>query len=189
MFICISFVSPRESAQSRWVPRSSHSVLLPGQYQCVPIACQNTASYCSPTLPNLTVPHHSKGFLMPFPAFPAFPKRQNAILFADCALVSLSNIFFGFATFKSGCWAAGHQKRWLCVVQQHAPSPFLTLAPHLSSPWWVSSREWFSDGLTSWIGLPCGLMWCKRGCGPAGPGVREGKLDHPSQSSKLTQSH
>lgn len=78
MFICISFVSP-ESQHSLGEFHAAHTlfVLLPGQYQCVPIACQNTASYCSPTLPNLTVPHHSKGFLMPFPAFPAFPKRQN----------------------------------------------------------------------------------------------------------------
>lgn len=193
MFICISFVSPRESAQSRWVPRSSHSVCA--SPRTVPVCSYCVSEYSILLFSYIAQPHCPTPFQGLFDAFSCIsnlPKEAelfHAILFADCALVSLSNIFFGFATFKSGCWAAGHQKRWLCVVQQHAPSPFLTLAPHLSSPWWVSSREWFSDGLTSWIGLPCGLMWCKRGCGPAGPGVREGKLDHPSQSSKLTQSH
>lgn len=100
---------------------------------------------------------------------------SHVLLFAFSApLVPFCNAFSTCATFKPRYWLSVHQNGWFCSLQQHAPQHHICQAL-----WWVSSREQFSIGLTSWIGLPSSLMWCKRGCGPAGPGVRQGKAGPP----------
>lgn len=184
MYMSIVSLKPAEPLLPRWTQYSWASSsparptpLLPGQCRCLPVHPSDVhqdAVFC-----------YSRGLHDAFSFISILPEDtgfySHVLPFAFSApLGPFCNAFSTCATFKPQCWVAAHQKGWFWSVQQHAPQHHVCQAL-----WWVSSREEFSIGLTRWISLPSSLMWCKRGCGPARPGVRQ---DHPSQNGELTQS-